>query len=82
MQKADQESAENIHEKQVEDALTGEKDEKEQKKTEKMQKKVLHAKYGTGVILSEDDIIIKVLFDDYGEKELMKALAGLTYEDD
>ncbi len=82
LQKADQESAENIHEKQVEDALTGEKDEKEQKKTEKMQKKVLHAKYGTGVILSEDDIIVKVLFDDYGEKELMKALAGLTYEDD
>ena len=81
-QKADQESAENIHEKQVADALTGEKDEKEQKKTEKMQKKVLHAKYGTGVILSEDDIIVKVLFDDYGEKELMKVLAGLTYEDD
>lgn len=44
-------------------------------------KKVKHSKYGDGVIISEDDIMIKVVFEDYGEKDLMKAFTALEYPD-
>ena len=44
-------------------------------------KKVKHSKYGYGVIISEDDIMIKVVFEDYGEKDLMKAFTALEYPD-
>lgn len=44
-------------------------------------KKVKHSKYGYGVIISEDDIMIKVVFEDYGEKNLMKAFTALEYPD-
>lgn len=44
-------------------------------------KKVKHSKYGYGVIISEDDIMIKVVFEDYGEKDLMKAFTDLEYPD-
>ena len=44
-------------------------------------KKVKHSKYGYGVIISEDDIMIKVVFEDYGEKNLMKAFTVLEYPD-
>ena len=44
-------------------------------------KKVKHSKYGYGVIISEDDIMIKVVFEDYGEKDLMKAFTSLEYPD-
>lgn len=44
-------------------------------------KKVKHSKYGYGVIISEDDIMIKVMFEDYGEKDLMKAFTALEYPD-
>ena len=44
-------------------------------------KKIKHSKYGYGVIISEDDIMIKVVFEDYGEKDLMKAFTALEYPD-
>ncbi len=44
-------------------------------------KKVKHSKYGYGVIISEDDIMIKVMFEDHGEKDLMKAFTALEYPD-
>lgn len=44
-------------------------------------KKVKHSKYGYGVIISEDDIMIKVVFEDYGEKDLMKAFTAPEYPD-
>ena len=44
-------------------------------------KKVKHSKYGYGVIISEDDIMIKVVFEDYGEKNLTKAFTALEYPD-
>ena len=40
-------------------------------------KRVRHPKYGTGVVLSENEETIKVDFDDYGEKELIKAFTVL-----
>ena len=39
--------------------------------------RVRHPKYGTGFVVREDDMIITVDFDDYGEKELMKMFSGL-----
>lgn len=38
---------------------------------------VRHPKYGTGSVVREDDMMIIVDFDDYGEKELMKMFGGL-----
>ena len=38
---------------------------------------VRHPKYGTGSVVREDDTMITVDFDDYGEKELMKMFGGL-----
>ena len=38
---------------------------------------VRHPKYGTGSVVREDDMMITVDFDDYGEKELMKMFGGL-----
>ena len=40
-------------------------------------KRVMHEKYGTGSVLYEDDNKIKVNFDDYGEKEFIKAFCKL-----
>ena len=43
------------------------------------ERKVQHPKYGTGVVLSENEDIIRVQFEDYGEKELLKAFLQLKY---
>ena len=40
-------------------------------------RRVCHPKYGTGSVVREDDMMITVDFDDYGEKELMKMFGGL-----
>ena len=48
-----------------------------EKQKEETLKKVKHSKYGYGVIIEESDIMIKVLFDDYGEKEFMKMFCEL-----
>ena len=40
-------------------------------------RRVRHPKYGTGSVVREDDMMITVDFDDYGEKELMKMFGGL-----
>lgn len=38
-------------------------------------KKVVHKKYGEGIVLFEDDNTIKVQFEGYGEKEFLKAFS-------
>lgn len=40
-------------------------------------RRVRHTKYGTGSVVREDDMMLTVDFDDYGEKELMKMFSGL-----
>ena len=40
-------------------------------------RRVRHSKYGTGSVVREDDMMLTVDFDDYGEKELMKMFGGL-----
>lgn len=40
-------------------------------------RRVRHPKYGTGSVVRDDDMMITVDFDDYGEKELMKMFGGL-----
>ena len=41
------------------------------------EKRVSHPKYGEGTIISEDESMITVRFDDYGEKEMLKAFSQL-----
>lgn len=40
-------------------------------------RRVRHPKYGTGSIVKEDEMMITVNFDDYGEKEMMKMFSEL-----
>ena len=40
-------------------------------------RRVRHPKYGTGSVVREDDMMLTVDFDHYGEKELMKMFSGL-----
>ena len=40
-------------------------------------RRVRHPKYGTGSVVREDDMMITIDFDDYGEKELMKMFGGV-----
>ena len=40
-------------------------------------RRVRHPKYGAGSVVREDDMMLTVDFDDYGEKELMKMFSGL-----
>lgn len=40
-------------------------------------RRVAHPKYGQGTVVSEDENTITVNFDDYGEKELLKAFSML-----
>ena len=40
-------------------------------------RRVSHLKYGQGSVVSEDENTITVNFDDYGEKELLKAFSML-----
>lgn len=43
------------------------------------ERKVEHPKYGRGVVVSENEEIVRVQFEDYGEKELLKAFSQLKY---
>jgi DNA helicase II / ATP-dependent DNA helicase PcrA len=42
-------------------------------------KQVSHKKYGIGKVLREDDMMIKVEFENYGVKEFMKAFSELEF---
>lgn len=39
--------------------------------------RIRHPKYGTGTVIKEDDMMLTVDFDDYGEKELMKMFSEI-----
>lgn len=43
-----------------------------EKEKKNIEKKVTHKKYGEGVVIYEDDNVLKVKFDSYGEKEFLK----------
>lgn len=42
-------------------------------------KRVKHEKYGMGIVISEDDNIVTVDFENYGQKEFIKAFSELEY---
>lgn len=44
--------------------------------TEATARRIRHAKYGEGTVVSESDMMIKAEFPGYGEKEFMKAFGG------
>lgn len=44
----------------------------------KVLRHVHHPKYGDGVIINENDLMVEVMFDNYGEKEFLKAFCELT----
>ena len=52
-------------------------DTKEEVVIEEAAVKVRHPKYGIGTVIKEDDMMITVAFENYGEKEFMKAFSGL-----
>ena len=43
-------------------------------------RRVLHERYGSGTVVFEDESVIRVLFDGYGEKEFIRAFAALSDE--
>lgn len=56
-----------------------EKEKNEETKTQDNPSKLVsHPKYGVGTVVSEDEMMITVAFDGYGEKEFMKAFSELT----
>lgn len=40
--------------------------------------KYIHSKYGIGVVICEDEEIITIVFEQFGEKKLLKRIAPLT----
>lgn len=54
------------------------RDEREKKELNNV-KKALHAKYGEGIVIYEDENIIKVNFEGYGEKEFSKLFCPLEF---
>lgn len=38
-----------------------------------------HPKYGTGTVVSEDEMMVEVEFENYGKKQFVKAFSGLTF---
>ena len=48
------------------------RNERDKKKTEELKKKIVHPKYGEGTVIYEDDSIVRVNFEVYGEKEFSK----------
>ncbi len=55
------------------------RDEKEKNQRQEL-RKATHPKYGEGSIVYEDDSIIKVMFEGYGEKEFSKLFSPLKTE--
>lgn len=53
---------------------------RDKKKKEESIKKARHEKYGLGKVIFEDDSIIRVEFDGYGEKEFSKMFCPLILE--
>ena len=46
----------------------------EAQKAENVQEqKAIHPKYGTGIVTSEDDMMVEVEFPNYGKKQFIKA---------
>ena len=63
IRKAEVQKAENVQEEKT-----------ESEKTETVQEqKAIHPKYGTGIVTSEDDMMVEVEFPNYGKKQFIKA---------
>lgn len=63
IRKAEAQKAENVQEQKT-----------ESEKTENVQEqKAIHPKYGTGIVTSEDDMMVEVEFPNYGKKQFIKA---------
>ena len=63
IRKAEAQKAENVQEQKT-----------ESEKTENVQEqKAIHPKYGTGIVTSEDDMMVEVEFPKYGKKQFIKA---------
>lgn len=52
---------------------------KEKLPSKEDEKKVVHKKYGTGIVVKEDSTMITVVFEGYGEREFIKAFTELEY---
>lgn len=75
------ESSEVEEEKIQSEEIEGEKAEREKAADEGMTvRHARHPKYGTGVLVSEDDMMVEVEFAGYGRKEFLKAFGEVTIE--
>lgn len=61
----------------LKELMTALREEKEKKLKESQTKKARHPKYGEGIVIYEDDNIIRVDFEGYGEKEFSKLFCPL-----
>lgn len=75
------ESGEVEEEKTQNEEIEGEKAERETAADESMTvRHARHPKYGTGVLVSEDDMMVEVEFAGYGRKQFLKAFGEVTIE--
>lgn len=56
------------------------REEREKKKSEDKTKRAVHPKYGEGVVVYEDENIVKVEFNGYGQKEFSKLFCPLEFK--
>ena len=65
---------EEIRKAEAQKAETVQEQKTESEKTENVQEqKAIHPKYGTGIVTSEDDMMVEVEFPNYGKKQFIKA---------
>jgi superfamily I DNA/RNA helicase len=57
------------------------REEREKKNKQEKAKKAVHPKYGEGIVKYEDEVIIRVEFEGYGEKEFSKMFCPLTIKE-
>ena len=62
--------------REVQDQIREKKEQEQQKKT--AVKRARHPKYGEGILVSEDEMMVEVEFDGYGRKQFLKAFGEVV----
>lgn len=74
LQELRREAADRIRKKRTEEEAAAEHKEPEVRNSSAGQRRVRSRKYGEGLVVSEDDLVIEVDFEGYGRKQFLKAL--------
>lgn len=62
--------------REIQDQIREKKEQEQQKKT--AVKRARHPKYGEGILVSEDEMMVEVEFDGYGRKQFLKAFGEIV----